>query len=69
MHLRRTRVALPSSTPLSKVLDWISPLKAALEDGTSWVCTRCSARNLGTADLCAICSNPKPELTGSHTIA
>lgn len=56
-----TRLALPSGTQLSEALDWTSPIKAALEDRTSWICQRCTARNLGTSENCSICGTPKPE--------
>lgn len=56
----KTRVALPSGDTMQKALAYTSPIQAAIEDGTSWFCARCSARNLGVDTACSICNTTKP---------
>lgn len=55
----KTRVLLPSGTPIPRVLEYETVVRAALEDGTAWECSKCGARNLAQNNQCQICHNTR----------
>jgi hypothetical protein len=55
----KTQVILSSSEPLSRVLDFTRSMRASLEDGTSWKCNYCQARNLAEDSTCKICGHQR----------
>ena len=55
----QTQVQLTSGESLRRTLEYTQPIKAALEDGNSWMCSHCHARNVGDASECAICGETR----------
>lgn len=61
-HLKRgreTKVLLPSGISIPRVLDYETVVRAALEDGTAWECSKCGARNLSQNQRCVICKTSR----------
>lgn len=56
---RETKVLLPSGIPIPRVLEYETVVRAALEDGTAWQCSKCGARNLSQNPKCVICHTPR----------
>jgi len=52
---KATKVLLPSGIPIPRVLEYETVVRAALEDGTAWECSKCGARNLSQNPNCVIC--------------
>jgi hypothetical protein len=55
----KTQVMLSSGEPLKRVLDFTRSMRASLEDGTSWKCNHCQARNLVEDSNCKVCGHPR----------
>ena len=56
---RETQVLLPSGISIPRILEYETVVRAALEDGTAWECSKCGARNLSQNPKCAICHTPR----------
>jgi hypothetical protein len=56
---RKTKVLLPSGIPIPRVLEYETIVRAALEDGTAWECSKCGARNLSQNQKCVICGTSR----------
>ena len=52
---RETKVLLPSGIPIPRILEYETVVRAALEDGTAWECSKCGTRNLSQNQKCVIC--------------
>lgn len=57
---KKTKMLLPTGISLDKALDWTTPIKAALLDGTTWKCAHCSIRNDAEKVQCVICGTSRP---------
>lgn len=51
----KTKVLLPSGLPIPRILEYETVVRAALEDGTAWECSKCGAKNLMQNNQCQIC--------------
>lgn len=54
-----TKLRLPTGESLEKVLEYTTPIKAALSDGTAWKCPNCGVQNVAENKKCVICGSPQ----------